>query len=55
MSAVSIGIQTIMPKTGTSPHTAPQQQANDRDADNRPVEAKRAPPPGMGKFVDKVA
>ena len=56
MSVVSIGIQTIMPKTGTSPHTAPQQQANDRKAGNRPAEASRAPPPpGMGKFVDKTA
>ncbi len=54
MSAVSIGIQTIMPKTGTSSRTAPQQQANDRDAEQRPVEALQAPPPsGMGKLVDK--
>lgn len=54
MSAVSIGIQTIMPKTGTSSNTQPQQQANDRDTDRRPVEAKQAPPPpGMGKLVDK--
>jgi len=54
MSAVSIGIQTIMPKTGTSPQSAPEQQGNDRDADRRPVEAKQAPPPpGMGKLIDK--
>ena len=56
MCAVSIGIQIIMPKTGTSPKSTPTQQANEREADAAPVEAKRAPPPpGMGKFVDKVA
>jgi hypothetical protein len=57
MGAISIGIQVIMPKTGTTPQSAPQQQANDRDADVAPIEAKRVPPPppppGMGKFVDK--
>ncbi len=56
MSASSIGIQIIMPKTGTSPKTAPQQQANDREASRLPAEEPRAPPPpGMGKLVDKVA
>ena len=54
MSASSIGIQVIMPKTGTSSQSTPTQQANDRDANNAPVEAKQAPPPpGMGKLVDK--
>ena len=55
MSAGSIGIQTIMPKTGTSPDTTTTHQSNQRDADNAPVESKQAapPPPGMGKFVDK--
>jgi hypothetical protein len=51
MSASSIGIQTIMPQTGTSPQTPPPQPANDRDADDVPKQAP--PPPGMGKFVDK--
>ena len=56
MSVSSIGIQVIMPKTGTSPQSAPQQQSNDRDADNAPAAAKQAPPPpGMGKLVDKTA
>jgi len=56
MSASSIGIQTIMPKTGTSPKSSPTHQANDRDANIAPVEAKQAPPPpGMGKLVDKTA
>jgi hypothetical protein len=58
MNANSIGIQTIMPKTATSPQTTPQQQANDRDADRKPVEAKQPltpPPRGMGQFVDKTA
>jgi hypothetical protein len=56
MSVSSIGIQVIMPKTGTSPQSAPQQQSNDRDADNASAAAKQAPPPpGMGKLVDKTA
>jgi hypothetical protein len=54
MSVSSIGIQIIMPKTGTSPQSAPQQQSNDREADNAPA-PKQAPPPGMGKLVDKTA
>ena len=56
MSASSIGIQTIMPKTGTSPKSSPTHQANDRDTNIAPAEAKQAPPPpGMGKLVDKTA
>lgn len=55
MSASSIGIQTIMPETGTSPQTPPPQPpappANDNVADDAP---KQAPPPGMGKFVDRL-
>ena len=53
MSASSIGIQVIMPKTGTSPQSAPQQQANERDADDAPAAKQAPPPPGMGKLVDK--
>ncbi len=58
MSASSIGIQVIMPKTGTSPKETPPPPANERDADNAAVAAdavaKQAPPPpGMGKLVDK--
>jgi len=56
MSASSIGIQIIMPETGTSPQTPPpqpqSQPANDNAADDTP---KPAPPqPGLGKFVDKL-
>jgi len=57
MSAISIGIQTVAPQTGTSSQTTPTQQANKREADNAPIEAKQSdpspPPPGQGKFVDK--
>ncbi|HEY4981139.1 MAG TPA: hypothetical protein VII24_04165 [Pseudolabrys sp.] len=53
MSAASIGIQVITPKTGTSAQSRPQQQANDRDVDNAPAAKQAPPPPGMGKFVDK--
>jgi hypothetical protein len=53
MSVASIGIQVITPKTGTSPQSRPQQQANDRDADNAPAVKQSSPPPGVGKQVDK--
>jgi hypothetical protein len=57
MSADSIGIQTIMPKTGTSPQTSPTANASRApDYADRIAEAlaRQAPPPlGMGKLVDK--
>lgn len=53
MADSSIGIQVIMPKTGTSPKATPQQQASEREAAAPPV--LKAPPPGMGKIVDKTA
>jgi len=53
MSVSSIGVQVIMPKTGTSLDSAPQQQANEREAANAPAAKEAPPPPGMGKFVDK--
>jgi hypothetical protein len=55
MIANSIGIQVIMPKTGTSPQTAPPPQpANDNDSQTA-APKQAPPPPGMGKFVDKTA
>ena len=54
MAGSTIGIQLIMPKTGTSPKATPEQQASERDAAAQPV-VKAPPPPGMGKIVDKVA
>jgi hypothetical protein len=54
MSVISIGIQTIMSKTGTTQQSPPPQPANDNDAADASVAAKQAPPPqGMGRFVDK--
>ncbi len=60
MSVSSIGIQMILPKTGTSPKSPPP--AGDRDdavtstAVTTAEAVKRPPPPpGMGKVVDKVA
>jgi hypothetical protein len=58
MSTSSIGIQVIMPRTGTTPKQTPPPQANDRDTDNAAVVAEAVakqapPPPGMGKLVDK--
>jgi hypothetical protein len=55
MACSSIGIQVIMPKTGTSPKASPQQQANEREAANQPAARQAPPPPGMGKIVDKTA
>ena len=52
-SAGGLGVQVIMPKTGTSPRQSPQQQANDRDADASAAAKPAPPPPGMGKLVDK--
>jgi hypothetical protein len=54
MSASSIGIQAIMPKTGTSPQQNPPQQADAPEADDAPPK-QAPPPPGMGKLVDKTA
>jgi hypothetical protein len=54
MSIGSIGVQVITPQTATSPQSRPQQQANERER-VQPVDPKQAPPPGMGKFVDKTA
>ena len=60
MSATTIGIQIIMPQTGTGPQqTPPPPSGSERDSD-RTVEAASTqkpppPPPGMGKYVDKLA
>ncbi|HXX06966.1 MAG TPA: hypothetical protein VEJ43_02715 [Pseudolabrys sp.] len=54
MCTVTIGIQTIMPKTGTSPKEPPPQPANARESDQAPAN-QAPPPPGMGKLVDKTA
>ncbi len=51
----SIGIQVIMPKTGTSPKSTPQHQANEREVASPTVVRQAPPPPGMGKLVDKTA
>lgn len=56
MSAISIGVQTVATKTGTTPQSSPMHESNQREASNAPTEAQQAappPPPGMGKFVDK--
>ncbi len=55
MSAMSIGVQTVTPQTGTAPQKTATQESNQREANVAPVEAKQAapPPPGQGKFVDK--
>jgi hypothetical protein len=54
MSGSTIGIQLIMPKTGTSSKDRPEQQASEREAVQQAV-VKAPPPPGMGKIVDKIA
>jgi len=53
MRVKNIGLQTIMPKTGTSQEQqSPPQQANARGRDDAP-ELKVPPAQGVGKFVDK--
>ncbi len=44
-----------MAKTGTSPKSTPQHQANEREAAAPPDVRQAPPPPGMGKLVDKTA
>ena len=58
MSVTRIGIQVIMPQTGTSPkQTPPLQPDTLRDSGNDALASNAAkqapPPPGMGKLVDK--
>ena len=56
MYVSSIGLQTIMAKTGTSQEsqTPPaQQQANARTDEQKTPELRVAPAQGLGKFVDK--
>lgn len=49
MSITTIGIQTIMPTTGT-----PQQPPPPANDDTHTSAQQQAPlPPGMGKLVDK--
>ena len=54
MSGRATGVQTIMPKSGTSPKGTREQQAGERETATQPV-VKAAPPLGMGKIVDKIA
>ena len=54
MAVSDIGIRVIMPKTGTSPRSTPQQRVNERQDATAQV-VRQCPPPGMGKLVDKTA
>ncbi len=58
MSVITIGIQTIMPKTATTPQDSPPEPESAHSPDNAALiadaVAKQAPPPpSMGKLVDK--
>ena len=58
MSVITIGIQTIMPKTATTPQDSPPEPESARYSDNAALVAdavaKQAPPsPGTGQLVDK--
>jgi hypothetical protein len=61
MSVTTIGIQLIMPKTGTSQEQSPPPEPDSkRYSDNAALIADAVarqgpPPPGMGKLVDKTA
>jgi hypothetical protein len=54
MYVASIGLQTIMPKSGTAQQQAPspQRETKARSRDDAP-ELKVPPAQGLGKFVDK--
>lgn len=52
MSISSIGIQVIMPKTGTAQQQQ-QQPAQDASANDNAPPRQAPPPPGMGKLLDK--
>ncbi len=55
MYVESIGIQTIMPKSGTSQQqqTPPPQQQAARNDDTPAHDVKVPPAQGLGKFVNK--
>jgi hypothetical protein len=54
MHVSSIGIQIIMPKSGSSPQQSANSQAKGGERETDDARSKPAPPPpGMGKFVDK--
>jgi hypothetical protein len=58
MSVITIGIQTIMPKTATTPQDSLPEPESARYSDNATLVAdavaKQAPPsPGTGQLVDK--
>ena len=61
MSASTIGLQTIMPETATSPQPTPPPQPAAENGAPRDYEAMVAeavarqapPPPGMGQLLDK--
>jgi len=58
MSVITIGIQTIMPKTATTPQDSPPEPESARYSDNAALVAdavakQASPPPGTGQLVDK--
>jgi hypothetical protein len=56
MSVSSIGIQTILPKSGTPQQPPPPPQANDNDADDSAADKQAPPPaPGLGQKIDRTA
>jgi hypothetical protein len=60
MGAATIGIQTIMPQTGTGPQqTPPPPSGNESDSTDTAAATTppkpAPPPPGMGKYVDRLA
>ncbi len=60
MSVITIGIQTIMPKTATTAQDSPPPPESPSYSDNAALVADAVarqgpPPPGMGKLVDKTA
>jgi hypothetical protein len=55
MSVSNIGVQTVLPTTGTA-QQPPAPQQKDKDITASPAASVRPPsPPGIGKLLDKVA
>jgi hypothetical protein len=50
----SIGIQSILPTTGTPRRNARRKPEDDHDTDDAQTKSNHASPHGTGRFVDKV-
>jgi hypothetical protein len=54
MNANGIGIQVVMPKSGTR-QSRSGRQGSDQDANDDSQDRRAPPPPGQGQYVDRLA